>query len=284
VQDFDAKVQRAVGRTQSFATTADCAAQLRDIGVRSINLDLIYGLPYQTEASVAATVERALDLTPDRVAVFGYAHVPWMKKQQALLPETALPDSVARFTQCQAAARVLRDAGFAMAGLDHFARPGNALAEAARTGGLRRNFQGYTTDDAPVLLGLGASSIGSLEPGYVQNAPSVPRWREMVREGRLPVARGIALTPADRLRRDVIERLMCDLAVDLGEVTARHGAETVALMDAAPALQAMATDGLVRWNGQLVIVTEAGRPFVRCVAAAFDTYFRAGTGRHAVAV
>ena len=284
VQDFAADVQRIVGRIQSYEMTTDCAARLRDIGVRSINLDLIYGLPYQTEASVAATVERALDIRPDRVAVFGYAHVPWMKKHQALLPEAALPDSVARFNQCNAAARVLREAGYAMVGLDHFAQSGDALAKAARKGSLRRNFQGYTTDDAPVLLGLGASSIGSLKQGYVQNASSIPRWRAMVHGGRLPVARGIALTPADRLRRDVIERLMCDFAVDLGAVAVRHGAETVALMDAAPALQAMAADGLVRWNGHLVIVTEAGRPFVRCVAAAFDTYLRAGAGRHAAAV
>ncbi|HEY7581796.1 MAG TPA: oxygen-independent coproporphyrinogen III oxidase [Acetobacteraceae bacterium] len=284
VQDFDPVVQRAVGRIQSYAMTADCAARLRGIGVGSINLDLIYGLPHQTEAGVATTVERALEIAPDRVAVFGYAHVPWMKKHQALLPEAALPDSRARFDQRQAAERVLRSAGYQAIGLDHFARPDDALAAAARTGRLRRNFQGYTADDAPVLLGLGASSIGSLAQGYVQNVPAVPSWRAMIRDGRLPVARGIALTPEDRLRRNVIERIMCDFAADLGTIAAAHAAEPEYLMDAAPALQAMAADGLLRWNGHLVVVTERGRPFVRCVAAAFDTYLRAGAGRHAVAV
>jgi oxygen-independent coproporphyrinogen-3 oxidase len=284
VQDFDPDVQRAVGRIQSYAMTADCATRLREIGIRSINLDLIYGLPHQTETGVAATVGRALEIAPDRAAVFGYAHVPWMKKHQTLLPEAALPDSRARLDQCRAAEHVLRSAGYQAIGLDHFARPGDALAVAARSGRLRRNFQGYTTDEAPVLLGLGASSIGSLEQGYVQNVPAVPGWRSMIRAGQLPVARGIALTPEDRLRREVIERIMCDFAADLGAIAAAHAADPASLMDAAPALQAMAADGLLRWNGHLIIVTERGRPFVRCVAAAFDSYLRAGAARHAAAV
>jgi len=284
VQDFDPKVQRTIGRIQSYATTADCAARLRGIGVGSINLDLIYGLPYQTVAGVAATAASALAIHPDRVAVFGYAHVPWMKKQQALLPQAALPDAAERYAQCQTVEQVLTAAGFAKIGLDHFARPHDALAVATRTGRLRRNFQGYTTDDAPVLLGLGASSIGSLAQGYVQNAPGVPGWREAIEAGRLPTARGFALRPEDRLRRAVIERIMCDFAVDLSAVAAQHGADPATLMDAAPALQAMARDGLVNWDGYGLRVTDIGRPFVRGIAAAFDTYLRSGVGRHSAAV
>ena len=284
VQDFDPKVQRAIGRMQSYATTADCAARLRGIGVGSINLDLIYGLPYQTVAGTAATVGSALDIAPDRVAVFGYAHVPWMKKQQALLPQDALPGPAARFMQRKAVEQMLTDAGYDAIGLDHFARPADALAVAARTGRLRRNFQGYTADDAPVLLGLGASSIGALPQGYVQNAPGVPGWREAVQAGRLPTARGVALTAEDRLRRAVIERIMCDFTVDLAAVAARHAADPATLMDAAPALQAMARDGLVQWTGYDLRVTDTGRPFVRGVAAAFDTYLGTGIGRHSAAV
>ncbi len=284
VQDFDPEVQRAVGRIQSFRATAACAERLRGIGVSSINLDLMYGLPHQTADGVAATIERALAIAPDRVAVFGYAHVPWMKRHQALLPEAALPDSLERFAQRCAAECVIREAGYDAVGLDHFARPDDALAVAARTGRLRRNFQGYSTDEAPVLLGLGASSIGSLPQGHVQNVPAVPLWREAVRRRRLPVARGVALTPGDRLRRDVIERIMCDFGVDLATVAERHGADPAELMDAAPALREMEHDGLVHWSGDALAVTEAGRPFVRCVAAAFDAYLRDGAARHAAAV
>jgi oxygen-independent coproporphyrinogen-3 oxidase len=284
VQDFDPKVQHAIGRVQSYDTTASCAARLRGIGIASINLDLIYGLPYQTTEGIADTIRRALAIAPDRIAVFGYAHVPWMKKQQALLPSAFLPDAGARYAQRCAAEAVITGAGYDAIGLDHFALPDDALAIAARTGRLRRNFQGYTTDGAPVLLGLGASSIGSLPQGYAQNAPGVPGWREAVQAGHLPIARGVALTAEDRLRREVIERIMCELEVDLAAVAARHGASPASLMDAAPSLQEMARDGLVRWTGLRLTVTEAGRPFVRSVAATFDTYLRPGTARHAAAV
>ena len=284
VQDFDPRVQRAIHRLQDYDVTATCAEKLRKVGVRSVNLDLIYGLPYQTAAGVAATVRQALRIAPDRVAVFGYAHVPWMKKHQALLPAAALPDAVERFAQRAIVEQVLTAAGYVAIGLDHFARPDDSLAIAAANARLRRNFQGYTTDDAPVLLGLGASSIGSLPQGYVQNLPAVPAWRDAVHAGKLPVARGIALTQEDRLRRAVIDTLMCTNAVDLRAVAAQHGADPASLMDAAPALQEQAHDGLVLWDGMRIIVTPAGRPFVRAVAAAFDTYLAAGTARHSVAV
>ena len=284
IQDFDPAVQVAIGRTQPWEASASCVARLRQIGVRSINLDLLYGLPYQTESSVAATMRDALSLAPDRVAVFGYAHVPWMKKLQSLLPATALPDAMSRHAQFRAAERVLRDNGYEVIGLDHFAKPDDPLAVAARVGTLHRNFQGYTTDAAPVLLGLGASSIGSLPQGYVQNAASVPSWRDAIRNGRLPVVRGVALTPEDLLRRAVIERIVCDLSVELATVAARHGAAPSSLMDAAPALEQMARDGLIHWSGYRLSVTDVGRPFVRTVAAAFDTYLPTGAARHAMAV
>jgi oxygen-independent coproporphyrinogen-3 oxidase len=207
-----------------------------------------------------------------------------MKKHQALLPEEALPGPLDRFAQRQAVEDVLVAHGYATVGLDHFALPDDALAQAATHARLKRNFQGYTTDDAPVLLGLGASSIGSLPQGYVQNLPSIPAWRDSVRAGVLPVARGVALTQVDRLRRAVIEQIMCQHAVDLQAVAAAYRADPASLMDAAPALQEMARDGLVAWDGFRIAVTPAGRPFVRSVAAAFDTYLQAGVARHSAAV
>ncbi len=284
VQDFDPVVQHAINRLQDYALTADCAERLRSVGVRSINLDLVYGLPHQTVAGVRRTVEQALRIGPDRAAVFGYAHVPWMKKHQALLPEDALPGTRERFAQRQAVEEVIVANGYVPVGLDHFALPDNSLARAARQARLRRNFQGYTTDDAPVLLGIGASSIGSLPQGYVQNLPSIPAWRDAVRGGTLPVARGVALTADDRLRRAVIEQIMCGHHVDLRQVAAEHGADPASLMDAAPTLQEMVRDGLVDWDGYRVTVTPKGRPLVRSVASAFDTHLRSGVGRHSAAV
>ncbi len=284
VQDFDPLVQQTVNRIQTFEMTQDCAERLRGLGIASINLDLIYGLPHQTAAGVAATVNQALRLAPDRVAVFGYAHVPWMKKHQALLPESALPGPRERYAQRQAVDAVLVAQDYEPIGLDHFARRTDSLAHAAGEGRLRRNFQGYTTDEAPVLLGLGASSIGSLPEGYVQNAASVPAWRDAVRAGRLPIARGVALSAEDRLRRDVIEQIMCRLSVDLREVAACHAADPAPLLAAAPALEEQARDELVDWDGNRVAVTPAGRPFVRAVAAAFDAYLAPGATRHSPAV
>jgi oxygen-independent coproporphyrinogen III oxidase len=284
VQDFDPLVQRTVNRIQSFATTADCAERLRRLGIGSINLDLIYGLPHQTETSVTATVEQALRIAPDRVAIFGYAHVPWMKKQQKLLPEDALPGPLQRYAQSQAASEVIRYAGYQPIGLDHFARRSDALAHAAENGKLRRNFQGYTTDDAPVILGFGASSIGSVPDGYVQNAAAVPAWRDAVRGGCLPIARGIALSSDDRLRRDVIEQIMCRLHVDLREVATRHGVDATALLAAGPVLDEQARDGLIEWDGNKLALTASGRPFLRAIAAAFDSYLTPDTTRHSAAV
>jgi oxygen-independent coproporphyrinogen-3 oxidase len=277
VQDFDPAVQAAIGRRQDFATTAACTARLREISVRSVNFDLMYGLPHQTVAGVAETARRALALGPDRVAVFGYAHVSWMKRQQRLLPEAALPGAVERFRQQAAVAEAMRAGGYIPIGLDHYARPGDGLAEAAKTGKLARNFQGYTTDIAPALIGLGASAISALPQGYAQNAPDVPGYRAAITAGKLATARGVAIGAEDRMRADVIRQIMCGMAVDLDAVAARHGAAPD-VPD--PALARMADDGLLRREGGRIIITEAGRPFLRSVAALFDARLAEGGARH----
>jgi oxygen-independent coproporphyrinogen-3 oxidase len=284
VQDFDPDVQRAINRVQPFAVVARVVGWLRRHGIEHVNLDLMYGLPLQTEAKVLAMVERATRLEPSRVALFGYAHVPWMKPHQRLIDETQLPGAVERLRQFTAASRRLRDEGFLAIGLDHFARPTDDLAAALAGGLLRRNFQGYTTDEAPILLGLGASAIGTLPQGYVQNAAPLADYRRAIEEGRLPIARGVAISEDDRLRRDIIERLMCTLEVDPEEVCRGRGLGHGVFAAERERLKGLAEDGLVELEGTRIRVTEAGRPFVRVVAAAFDAYLRQEGQRHSSAV
>ena len=288
VQDLEPAVQSAIGRMQSYEETEACADTARKLGVGSLNLDLIYGLPLQTEEGVARTARRALDLKADRVAVFGYAHVPWMKKHQALIPEEQLPGPAERYAQLNAIHRVLtNEGGYVAIGLDHYALPTDAMAKAAAARRLKRGFQGYTTDGAPALIGFGASSIGSLPQGYVQNATTAAAYAKEIDAGRLAVVRGVALTADDRLRRDVIERVMCDLEVDVEAVAAEHGADPAPLTEAAAeGLQKFIEDGLTSWDGRRIVVSERGRPFVRSVAALFDAYLAPATDkpRHSRAV
>jgi len=284
VQDFNPAVQRAIGRMQGLDLTARCVERLRGVGIDAINLDLIYGLPMQTVESVARTVEQALGLAPSRSAVFGYAHVPWMKKHQALMPVEALPGPAERFAQREAVNDALTGHGYVATGLDHFALPDDAMAVAALDKRLRRNFQGYTTDSAPILVGLGASSIGALPDGYVQNHPSVPAWRDAVRAGVPATARGVTLTDEDRLRRAVIEDVMCHGVTDVVAMAERYGQAQAALSSADPALRELDRDGLIRWDGRQVVVTERGRPFLRNVAVAFDARFLEGPNRHSASV
>lgn len=284
VQDFDPEVQAAINRRQPFDVVARVCGWLRRYGITAINLDLMYGLPHQSVAKVEAMVDLAVRLDPARVALFGYAHVPWMKTHQKLIDETALPGSAMRWRQSEAAAARLEAAGLRPVGLDHFARADDPLAIAAANGQLHRNFQGYTTDAAAVLLGFGASAIGSLPQGHVQNVMPLKDYRETVAAGRLPVAKGLAFAGDDRLRGEIIERLMCDLGVDVAAVCRRHGAEVSAFSPAFAALRPLAADGIVTLDGARVRVTEAGRPLVRLAAAAFDAYLTAGEARHSRAV
>ena len=278
VQDLAPHVQAAVNRSEPFSVVARAVHWLRQAGVGSINLDLMYGLPRQTTADVIATLDQVLTLRPERIALFGYAHVPWARPHQKLILDADLPGAEARLDQSQAAAERLARAGYVAIGLDHFALPGDDLALAAGRGALRRNFQGYTTDPHPTLIGLGASSIGRFRQGYVQNIPTEAAWRAAVQDGRLPVARGVALTDDDRLRADVIERLMCDFAVDLAAVAARHGVSSHVFAEDLAKLESLKADGVVAVEGERVSVAEAARPFVRLVAQAFDHRSETQTG------
>jgi oxygen-independent coproporphyrinogen-3 oxidase len=284
VQDFAPIVQKAINRIQPYETTLRAIEALRAHGVSRINLDLLYGLPHQTVEGVVATVDRALTLEPDRLAIFGYAHVPWMKKHQQLVPEDALPDAAARFAQAGAAAARLVECGYMSIGLDHFARPDDPMAKALAAGRLGRNFQGYTTDAAETLIGLGASAIGALPQGYVQNSAEVRPYGEAIAGGQLAAVRGIATDAEDRLRRDLIEQLMCGFEVALDETARRHGYDPAILIPERAVLAGMAADGLVVLEDGVLRVTETGRPFVRSVCAVFDGYLRKGAARHSIAV
>jgi oxygen-independent coproporphyrinogen-3 oxidase len=279
VQDFDPRVQHAINRQQSVDCTVRAVAALRAAGISRINIDLLYGLPLQTVASARETADRVVALDPDRIALFGYAHVPWMKPHQRLIDDKALPDAAQRWAQFEAVAEILGEAGYAWIGLDHFAKSDDPLALANATRKMRRNFQGYTVDGCDTLIGLGASAIGALPRGYVQNAVTLADYGRAIRAGRLPVARGIALSADDRRRRGIIERLMCDLRVDLSAQDPSN--------EFAPELErlhGMARDGLLNLDGPSIAVTTAGRPFLRSICAVFDRYLATGAGRHSRAV
>ena len=285
VQDFDPAVQRAVNRVQPLELTAEVVGLLRGHGIGRINLDLMYGLPLQTMASFAETVELALALAPDRIALFGYAHVPWMKKHQALIDQAALPDGWRRWCQARAAERRLRQAGFVAIGLDHYARPADALARAAAAGTLRRNFQGYTADPADALIGFGASAIGALPQGYLQNESDLRAYAEAIGGGRLATARGLALTTEDRLRGAVIERLMTAMHADVGALCRAHGFTESHLDDAFAAVDVLAAHGIAERQGRLVAILPEARLLMRTVAACFDAYLApTAQPRHAQAV
>jgi oxygen-independent coproporphyrinogen-3 oxidase len=273
-----------VNRHENLDQIAGCVGWLREAGVRSVNIDLMYGLPHQTTASVLDTVEQVLRLRPERIALFGYAHVPWMKAHQRLIDEGALPWPAERLEQSEAAAERLMAEGYARIGLDHFAAPDDELAIAARDGRLHRNFQGYTTDEAGTLLGLGASAIGRLPQGFVQNITQEAPWRTAVKEGRLPVARGVEMTADDRFRGEIIERLMCDLTVDLGAVCAAHGRSLAELTPCLGKLAPFCADGLLQVEGETLRVLGDGRLVVRSMCAAFDAYFEPEANRHAKAL
>ena len=284
VQDFHADVQAAINRTQPLAVVERVCSWLREYGIDDINLDLMYGLPRQTIERVVKMVDEAHRLRPSRLALFGYAHVPWMKAHQRMIDEAELPGAGARWQQFAAASERLQALGYQSVGLDHFARGDDPLVKAQQHGVLRRNFQGYTTDAAPVLLGFGASAIGGLPQGYVQNVAPLKDYAGAVTAGRLPIARGVALSADDRLRGAVIERLMCDLRVDLSALCEDHGREVTALADCIERLGPLAVDGLVVVDGNRVVMTEVGRPLVRLAAAAFDAYLEQGEKMHSRAV
>jgi oxygen-independent coproporphyrinogen-3 oxidase len=284
VQDFHPKVQKAINRIQTFEQTKSVVEAVRARGVHSVNCDILYGLPHQTDTTVAETVNDILSLAPDRIALFGYAHVPWMKKHQTMIKEEVLPGLEERFAQMSLAASMLVAAGYEPVGIDHFALPSDRMAIAAREGRLRRNFQGYTDDAAEALIGLGASSIGQLPQGYVQNMPATGEYQRMADAGGLTAVRGIAVSDDDRLRRRVIEEIMCRFTVSFPELRSEFGNAVDDIVAEARAFAQSNQDRICLIEDDRFVITEAGRPFARTIAAVFDSYLSNGKGRHSIAV
>lgn len=285
VQDFEPAVQQAINRHQSVAQTAEAMALLRARGIASLNVDLIYGLPHQTPASMARTVEQVVALAPTRLAAFGYAHVPWMKKHQELIDESLLPDAAARLELLAVLSDRLVAAGYRRIGLDHFAAPDDALAQAAIAGRLRRNFQGYTTDTAQTVVAFGASAISALPGGFVQNQSRPGLYRSAIQADGLATARGVAVGPGDRLIADVIEQLMCGLTVDLSATARTHDTTAERAFALVPdRLAPLERDGILSWRGWRLSVHDDARILLRSVCAAFDHYLVPATGRHSRAL
>ncbi|MEP0942077.1 MAG: oxygen-independent coproporphyrinogen III oxidase [Rhizobiaceae bacterium] len=273
VQDFHPQVQQAINRPQSFEVTCDVIAGLRQAGVRSVNIDALYGLPLQSQSRLLKTIDQCIALKPDRMALFGYAHVPWLKKHQNMIKLQDLPGTNQRYDDAQAAAESLVDAGFQPIGIDHFAKPDDTLALAANAGRLQRNFQGYTTDSHQTLLGFGASSIGRFSDGYVQNTVPTHLYQQQIAHGILPKNKGLALTIEDRLRGHIIERLMCDFEINFAHQT--QFPQQLVTICLRQAHDAVANDpfGLCEMDGDRLIIRSHARAFVRIVAAQFDAYY-----------
>lgn len=284
VQDFSPAVQRAINRWQPVETTARAMDALRCAGIERINIDLVYGLPLQTLDMLAATLERTVALGPSRIAVFGYAHVPWMARRQRAIDEATLPDMATRQAMARLTARDLVAAGYVAVGIDHYAHPDDPLAIAAREGRLRRNFQGYTDVAAVPQVGLGASAISQLPQGFTQNAATLKQYAEALDQGTYATARGRALSDDDRLAADVIERLMCDFAVDLDAVARRQGVPATVFDDDLERLRPYVEQGVVEIDGGVVRIPAAGRIATRLICAAFDHYLPTSGARHSSAV
>lgn len=276
IQDFDIGVQRAINRIQPYDLVKKNVQALRQNGIDDINFDLIIGLPCQTISTVEETVIQAISLSPSRIAVFPYAHVPWMKKHQKLLEKYNMPCALERFDMAQLVREKLTCNGYAAIGIDHFSKKTDCLYNACQTGQMRRNFQGYTDDPATTIIGFGLSSISQFEGVYCQNTTDAPTYKKFIQQGQLPVSRGLVLNEMDKMRRHLIETLMCSFTVDLSCYPAIEcPTERIASLE---------KDGLLTMANGVLTVTEKGKPFTRVVAACFDPYFDKGATRHAKAV
>lgn len=282
VQDFNDKVQQAIGREQSFETTKNIVDGLRARGVNSINLDIVYGLPYQNLATLEKTVAQVIELAPDRVALFGYAHVPWMAKRQKMIPEDSLPNGIERFNMFNQAYATFQSAGYIPIGIDHFAKPDDTLAIAKSEGRLRRNFQGYTDDVCTALVGLGASSISRFPQGYVQNTPTTNAYAKEIKTGAWSAIKGISMSLDDQIRSRAIELLMCEFAVSLSTLTAELGDLAATIT---PDLQKIAAEhsDFTTFDGDTLTILPVGFHMTRIIASGLDAYLTTAA-KHSQAV
>jgi oxygen-independent coproporphyrinogen-3 oxidase len=271
VQDFDPEIQKAIGREQSYELTRQVVDMIRERGIASLNADILYGLPFQSGPRIADSVQKLLTLNPDRVALYGYAHVPWMSKRQQMIPSDSMPTPQERLALFETARKLFVWDGYDEIGIDHFARPSDGMARAAKGGTLRRNFQGYTDDTSPVLVGLGASSISRFHQGFAQNASGTANHTREIRVGKFSTHRGHAFGGQDVMRARIIEALMCDFHVSRDEILSRFAILPTEL-DAMFRQAADSFDGMVTVTDKGLSIRPEGRPLTRMIARAFDAY------------
>ncbi len=276
VQDNDPQVQAAIHRIQPFEQTKTVVEWAREEGFQSVNIDLIYGLPHQTAASFARTLDQVLELRPDRFAIFNYAHVPWIKPAQRILEDRVLPSAEMKLEILKLTIETLTNAGYEYVGMDHFARADDELAVAQRNKSLQRNFQGYSTRGGADIYAFGMSAISQAGDYYWQNEKELPLYYGALDAGRSPIVRGYILTPEDKLRRQVIMRLMCDLSLNFADMSAALGVDFedhfARELDSLADMQA---DGLIERQPDGLIVTDLGRLLIRNIAMRFDEYLPA---------
>jgi oxygen-independent coproporphyrinogen-3 oxidase len=283
VQDFDPQVQEAVHRIQPRAMTEQVLGWVRELGFSSINFDLIYGLPHQTVESFNRTLDTVLSLEPDRLAVFSYAHVPWVKPAQKILEQKILPAPEVKLQLLKAVIeRLTENNRYVYIGMDHFARPGDELAVAQRRKQLQRNFQGYSTRAGADIYAFGMSSISQIPEAYWQNEKDLAKYYGVLDTGSVPLARGYLVTDEDKLRRETIMRVMCDLSLDYAAMSQRLGVPFASYFEREiEALAGFEADGLVRRLPTGMEVTDTGRLFIRNIAMTFDnTLAPAGERKH----
>jgi oxygen-independent coproporphyrinogen-3 oxidase len=280
VQDVNPEVQKAVNRLQSEELTRSVTGQARDLGFKSINMDLMYGLPYQSVASFEQTLDAVIDMDPDRIAVYNYAHLPERFKPQRRIDEATLPSANEKLSLLQHTIEHLTGAGYVYIGMDHFAKPDDELAIAQEQGTLQRNFQGYSTHVDCDLVSMGMSAIGHVCDNYSQNVRDLDSYYEILDAGKLPLDRGIELEPDDLLRRDIITRLICNFMLDISALETKWGFSFhTHFKPELEDLHKMQADGLLLIEDKMLRVLPAGRLLVRNICMVFDSYLRKGDGR-----
>lgn len=282
VQDFDPLIQKTIGREQSYALTRGVAETIRDRGVTSLNADILYGLPHQTGPRIADSVQKLLTLSPDRVALYGYAHVPWMSRRQQMIPSDAMPTPEERLALFETARQLFLLDGYVQVGIDHFAKPEDSMALALKAGRLRRNFQGYTDDTSPVLIGLGVSSISRFPQGYAQNASGTAEHTRAIRAGAFSTHRGHKFNGEDRLRARMIEALMCDFQISRTELL-RDFDTTPDRIDSLLHAAKTQFGSMVEVSAAGLAIPDRARPLTRMIARAFDAYDSA-KAQHSAAI
>lgn len=264
-QDFNEDVLKSVNRAQPFHLSYNAIKLFRDYGIDHFNLDLIYGLPHQTTDKMKRTIDLALSLNPNRISLFGYAHVPWMKKHMRLIDETSLPDKSLRLDLFETGAQILETNDYIPIGIDHFAHPADSMAQALKDKTLHRNFQGYTTDQSSIMMGIGLSSIGKTTDTYFQNYADMPAYRSAIEKDQLPLSKSCSLNDNDKVRANIIERIMCDFEIDLKDYDGDYSTEL-------KAIQKFEDEGFLTICDTKIRIRYEARPIARLVCAQFDTY------------